>query len=182
LPEFQPRDAVRFLSSDRAGVPDAASGGSRKDLADARARAGLDCTACTGARLYVGFCLQLPRGNCPGAETAQKQYAKERGFDLLVHGVFFLSWSITRRGACRFGECEIAHAYVGSGLRKDAGAAENLGTACIAGAEASAGGALNILGQLAGGKRSRAKNGRQHRCQPQVLEEIPAHEFVLLRG
>ena len=132
------------------------------DNADAAcvARIGEAATAAAGRSL--GVRAQLPRGNRPGAKNAHDQCAKERCFGLLVHGGF-PSCSITRRGACRFGECEITHAYVGSGLREDARAAQNVGATFVRGAEAAAGVGLKIQRQLASGNRSRAENSGDHR-------------------
>jgi hypothetical protein len=66
-------------------------------------------------------------------------------------------------------------------LRKDAGAAQNVGATCIAGAEAAAAGALNILGQLSRGKCSRAENSAGHRCKSDALDCLTHGSSSLFR-
>lgn len=54
--------------------------------ADAACFARLGSAAAAATRKSLGIRSQLPRGNRPGAQNGHDQCAKERCFDLLVHG------------------------------------------------------------------------------------------------
>ena len=74
----------------------------------------------------------------------------------------------------RSGCNEVAYAYGGSGVIEDARAAQNVGATCFLGAEAAAGGGLNIQRQLVSRNRSRAENSGGHRRKNDVLD-CPTH-------
>jgi hypothetical protein len=70
---------------------------------------------------------------------------------------------------------EPAYACGGAGVVEDASAAQNVGAGCCPGAEmVLASCVLNIQGQLAGGKGSRAENSGGHCCKNDVLD-CPTH-------
>jgi hypothetical protein len=97
--------------------------------------------------------------------TLMTSVVKSVALSFLFMIVSFRAQLPDERGAraFRFGCYEIAHAYSGSGVVEDAGATQNVGAPCFLGAEATAGGGLDIQRQLAGGNRAHAQNGRHHR-------------------